>query len=128
MARSSERRPGRETREAGAEWQSFHRARHALWLSIALLIGLGALVHDWTRHSLAARLLWSLGALLFVGLPLIHLLGFKCPRCRGVFLATGSLRDFLGLGRILWGSRCGQCALPAGDTREVSHPPSSRPT
>src|SRR5512134_2814442 len=99
MARSSERVPKAEAPEAGAQWQTFQRARHALWLSIALLIGFGAIVHDWTRHSLAARLFWSVGALLLVGLPLVQLLGFKCPRCRGVFLATGGLRDFLGLGR-----------------------------
>jgi hypothetical protein len=74
----------------------------------------GAFLHDLTARSTLARLLWALAAVVMLGYPLTTLFEFRCPRCRGVYLSTGKLRDFLGIGRILWSTRCGNCSLPAG--------------
>jgi hypothetical protein len=93
-----------------------------------LLCVAGALLHDVTAQSLPARLGWFLGVVVLIGLPLRYLLGFRCPRCGGVYLATGGLRDFMGLGRILWGNRCGTCELEAGNAEVPSGDvPESRP-
>lgn len=118
--------PRREEPLRGAAvWREFRRARYALWGSLLLIVLLGAALHDVLARSLLARASWLLGVIALIGYPLRYLLGFRCPRCGGVFLATGRLRDFLGLGRIIWGSRCGACSLPTGAARELG-PPSSR--
>jgi hypothetical protein len=110
-------------------WRDFRRARHGLWALLAVLALLGFLLHELLTHSLWARVLWTCAIVLAVAYPLGFLLGFRCPRCRETFLATGGLRDFFGLGRILWSQRCGHCSLPAGDPDEpvVSSRPDSRP-
>jgi len=99
---------------AGSPWRQFRRARYALWGTLALVVVLGAVLHDLTTASLGARLAWISAVVAVVAYPLGYLLGFQCPRCGEAYLATGGLRDFLGLGRILWSNRCGRCALPAG--------------
>jgi hypothetical protein len=106
--------PEREPASAGSPWREFRRARYALWGTLALVVVLGAVLHDLTTASLGARLAWISVVVAVVAYPLGYLLGFQCPRCGEAYLTTGGLRDFLGLGRILWGSRCGRCSLPAG--------------
>ena len=86
-----------------------------------LLIVLGVLLHDLMARSPVARFAGTGGMVLLVAYPLGFLLGFRCPRCGEAYLATGGLRDFLGLGRILWSRRCGRCALPAGGTAGERH-------
>jgi hypothetical protein len=112
-------------------WRDFRRARHLLWALLALLVMAGFLLHELLTYSLLARLLWTGAIILAVSYPLRFLLGFRCPRCHEAYLATGGLRDFLGLGRILWSQRCGHCSLPAGhpdDTVASSRDfPDSRP-
>jgi hypothetical protein len=116
---------------SSSSWREFRRARYLLWGALTVLVVLGALLHDLTTASLAARLAWISAVVAVVAYPLGYLLGFRCPRCGEGYLTTGGLRDFLGLGRILWGSRCGRCSLPAGhrDRRAVSSSdlPDSRP-
>ena len=99
-------------------WRELRRARHLLWSLLALLVGFGFLLHELLTHSLLARLLWTGAIVLAVAYPLGFLLSFRCPRCHEAFLTTGGLRDFFGLGRILWSQRCGHCSLPAGDPDE----------
>lgn len=102
-------------------FRGFRRARQSLWVLSATSVGLGAVLHDGVSRSPVARVAW-LGAVAFaLAFPLRWLLRFRCPRCRNVFLATGGLRDFVGLGRILCSKRCGSCALPVTD----EGPPSS---
>jgi hypothetical protein len=81
---------------------------------LAVLMIAGAALHDLTTHSLLARLLWLGGVVAVIGYPLHYLLGFRCPRCGALYLATGRLADFLGLGRVLWARHCGNCSLQAG--------------
>ncbi|MEY2931507.1 MAG: hypothetical protein RL033_2256 [Pseudomonadota bacterium] len=100
-------------------WRDFRRARHLLWALLAVLALVGFLLHELLSHSLLARLLWTGAVLLAIVYPLGFLLGFRCPRCREVYVATGGLRDFFGLGRILWSQRCGHCSLPAGRPDEA---------
>ena len=95
------------------QWRDFRRARYSLWCLLVLLVALGALLHDLMARSPVARFAGTSAMVLLVAYPLGFLLGFKCPRCGEAYLATGGLRDFLGLGRILWSRRCGSCALPA---------------
>ena len=93
-----------------------------------VLVALGALLHDMMVQSPAARFAGTSAMVLAVAYPLGFLLGFRCPRCGEAYLATGGLRDFLGLGRILFSRRCGTCALPAGDGAPSSRDlPDSRP-
>jgi hypothetical protein len=87
----------------------------------------GAALHDWTSSSSWARVLWVVAAAIAISLPLRRLLGFRCPRCRGLFFATGDLRDFLGVHRLLWGGRCSSCSLRAGHADLASEVPDSRP-
>ena len=94
-------------------FRAFRRARLALWLMLAALAPLGAYFHDLTASSIAARLIWTAIVVLLLGYPLLYLFEFRCPRCGGVYLSTGKLRDFLGIGRILWSTRCGICSLSA---------------
>ena len=99
---------------------------------LVLLVVLGVLLHDLMVSSPLARFAGTSAMVLLVAYPLGFLLGFRCPRCGEAYLATGGLRDFLGLGRILWSRRCGSCALPAGSRghrrdRDVSDLPDSRP-
>jgi len=109
-------------------WRAFRRARYTLWCLLVLLVALGALLHDRMAHSLAARFVGTSAMVLAVAYPLGFLLGFLCPRCGEAYLATGGLRDFLGLGRILFSRRCGNCALPAGEGVPSSRDlPDSRP-
>jgi len=116
-------------------WRDFRRARYALWCVLVLLVVLGVLLHDLMARSPVARFAGTGLMVLLVAYPLGFLLGFKCPRCGEAYLATGGLRDFLGLGRILWSRRCGRCALPAGEGEgthredDVTRPdlPDSRP-
>jgi hypothetical protein len=116
-------------------WRDFRRARYALWCVLVLLVVLGVLLHDLMASSPVARFTGTSAMVLLVAYPLGFLLGFKCPRCGEAYLATGGLRDFLGLGRILWSRRCGNCALPAGEGEgthrdaDVNRPdlPDSRP-
>jgi hypothetical protein len=109
-------------------WRDFRRARYALWSLLVLLVALGALLHDMMMRSPAARFVGTSAMVLAVAYPLGFLLGFKCPRCGEPYLATGGLRDFLGLGRILWSRRCGSCSLPAGEGAPSSADfPDSRP-
>jgi hypothetical protein len=122
MAVESDRVARRGALDASTSWRAFRRARHALWGLLALLVGAGAFLHDLTVNSLAARLVWLGGVALTIGWPLRSLLAFRCPRCGGVFLATGGLRDFLGIGRILWANRCGACDLPAGHGHDSDLP------
>jgi hypothetical protein len=82
---------------------------------LVVLVIAGAALHDVTTHSSLAKLLWLGGVVAAVGYPLRYLLGFKCPRCGALYLATGRLGDFLGLGRVLWAQRCGSCSFQAGD-------------
>jgi hypothetical protein len=97
---------------------------------LAVLVIAGAALHDVTTHSFWAKLLWLGGVVAVIGYPLQYLLGFRCPRCGALYLATGRLGDFLGLGRVLWARRCGNCSLqaghaPAGLAAADAHPPSS---
>jgi hypothetical protein len=108
-------------------WRSFRRARMALWALLLLLVLLGAALHDWTTRSPWARMLWITAAAAAIGYPLRYLLGFRCPRCGGVYLATGGLRDFLGVHRVLWARRCGTCSLRAGHPDTSAEFPDSRP-
>jgi hypothetical protein len=94
-------------------FRSFRRARLALWSMLAALAPLGAYFHDLTHTSTLARLIWTAIVVVLLGYPLLFLFEFRCPRCGGVYLSTGKLRDFLGLGRILWATRCGICSLRA---------------
>ena len=94
-------------------WRDFRRARHVLWATLVLIAAVGAALHDLIAQSLFAQTAWLLGVFALLGYPLRYLLGFRCPRCGAVFLATGKLRDFLGLGRILWANHCGSCSSPA---------------
>jgi hypothetical protein len=114
------------------QWRGFRRARYALWGMLVLLVVLGVLLHDLMVRSPFARFAGTSAMVLLVAYPLGFLLGFRCPRCGEAYLATGGLRDFLGLGRILWSRRCGRCALPAGTrhgSRDVNGRdlPDSRP-
>lgn len=123
---------GRDSRspdaaEASRAWKGFRRARTALWALVLLLIAAGAMLHDWTLSSGWARLLCISAAALVISQPLCHLLGFRCPRCRELFFATGGLMDFLGVHRLLWGRRCATCSLRAGHPDLTSDVPDSRP-
>jgi len=109
----SESRP-RFAGDEALHFREFARARLALRGLLVCLIPLGVLLHDLTAHSLGAKLAWMLGIAVLIAYPLGYLLAFRCPRCRAPFLATGSVRDFLGLGRVLWGKRCGTCGRAAG--------------
>jgi hypothetical protein len=104
-------------------FRRFRRARHQLWAVCALLVLGGALLHEWATQSFSVRLAWLMLVAALVGLPLYRLLGFRCPRCGLTFLATGRWHDFLGVGRIFWSRRCGNCALPIAE----EGPPSSGP-
>jgi hypothetical protein len=115
------RDPREQVRPRLAAWRDFRRARHALWATLVLIAAVGAALHHVIAQSLFAQTAWLLGVFALIGYPLRYLLGFRCPRCGGVFLATGKLRDFLGLARILWANQCGSCSLRAGDGKE---PPS----
>jgi hypothetical protein len=86
----------------------------------------GAVLHDWTASSVWARILWVTAAAVVISHPLRRLLGFRCPRCRGLFFATGDLRDFFGVHRLLWRRRCCGCSLRAGN-HGGSDVPDSRP-
>jgi hypothetical protein len=113
-------------------WRDFRRARYVLWCLLVLLVVLGVWLHDLMAHSPVARFVGTSVMVLLIAYPLGFLLGFKCPRCGEAYLATGGLRDFLGLGRILWSRRCGTCALPAGESSHrgadvTSDLPDSRP-
>lgn len=118
----------RDARDAGGDgarrtsgrhgWRDFRRARQLLWALLPLLALVGFLLHELLTHSLLARVLWTGAIVLALSYPLGFLLGFRCPRCHEAYLATGRLRDFFGLGRILWSQRCGHCSLPAGDPDE----------
>lgn len=119
------RDPRDEARRGRAPWRDFRRARFALWAALLVIAAVGAALHDVIAASFLAKASWLLGVFALIAYPLSYLLGFRCPRCGCVFLATGKLRDFLGLGRILWASQCGSCSLPAGESGELS-PPSSR--
>lgn len=138
MADALTRQPGEPERLGPrALWRGFRRARWRLWIALAALAVVGAALHDALARTVWARLVWLAVIAVSIAQPLRHLLGFRCPRCSGVYLATGGLRDFLGLHRILWSRRCGSCALPAGDTghhadrgapcRDASDLPDSRP-
>lgn len=118
------RDPRDEARRDAPAWRDFRRARHALWAALVLIASVGAALHDVLASSLFARTSWLLGVFALIAYPLRYLFGFRCPRCGEVFLATGKLRDFLGLGRILWASQCGSCSLPAGESGELSAPSS----
>jgi hypothetical protein len=102
---------------------------------LAVLVVAGAALHDVTTQSGLAKLLWLGGVVSVIAYPLHYLLGFRCPRCGALYLATGGLVDFLGLGRVLWARRCGSCSLQAGpaaatledaDTRAASSDRSER--
>jgi hypothetical protein len=98
----------------GAEERSlrgFRRARRQLWSLCALGVLLGAVFHDWVARSLGARSFWLAAVAVALAAPLRRLLGFRCPRCGRVFLATGRWRDFLGLTRVLWAKQCGSCSF-----------------
>jgi len=131
----SERSPAAAGSRVINRWRDFRRARYALWCVLVLLVVLGVLLHDLMASSPVARFAGTSGMVLLVAYPLGFLLGFRCPRCGEAYLATGGLRDFLGLDRILWSRRCGTCALPAGEGEgprchaDVDHPdlPDSRP-
>jgi hypothetical protein len=112
-----------------AAFRSFRRARLQLWAVCVLLVVGGAALHEWVARSFPVRLAWLSLVAASVGYPLYHLLAFRCPRCGETFLATGRWRDFLGVGRILWSRRCGNCALPIrGEGPPSSGPfPESRP-
>jgi hypothetical protein len=119
------REPPRGQQQAGwAAFRRFRRARHQLWVVCALLVLAGALLHEWAAQSFPVRLAWLVLVAMSVGYPLYRLLGFRCPRCGLTFLATGRWHDFLGVGRIFWSRRCGNCALPIA---EEGGPPSSGP-
>ena len=117
-----------EARRGAAAWRDFRRARHALWAVLVVIAAGGAALHDVIAQSLFAKASWLLGVFALLGYPLRYLLGFRCPRCREVFLATGKLRDFLGLGRILWANHCGSCSLPAGGAKEFRRVPEDGPS
>lgn len=111
----AERRNTRYPARAGAAaFRDFRRARQALWAALVVIVAASAALHDVIAPSLSAKAAWLLGVFVLIGYPLGYLLGFRCPRCAQVFLATGKLRDFLGLGRILWANRCGSCSLRTG--------------
>src|SRR4051812_35165671 len=80
------------------QWRGFRRARYALWGMLVLLVALGVLLHDLMVSSPLARFAGTSAMVLLVAYPLGFLLGFRCPRCGEAYLATGGLRDFLGLG------------------------------
>ena len=108
-------------RDHASPFRRFRRARRRLWMLSLLGVLAGAVLHDLVARSLGARLLWLGAVATSLGHPLRSLLAFRCPRCGGVFLATGGWRDFLGLGRILWAKQCGRCALSLVE----EEPPSS---
>src|SRR5688572_25098336 len=115
----AELRDPRDQGRSGLEaWRDFRRARHALWATLVLIAALGAALHDVIAQSLFAQTAWLLGVFALIAYPLRYLLGFRCSRCGEVFLATGKLRDFLGLGRILWANHCGSCSAPPGGAME----------
>jgi hypothetical protein len=87
----------------------------------------GAALHDWTASSVWARILWIVAAAVAISYPLRRLLGFRCPRCQRLFFATGDVRDFLGVHRLLWGRRCSGCSLRAGHAELGPDVPDSRP-
>lgn len=122
------RDPRDEARRSAAAWRDFRRARHALWVVLVVIAAVGAALHDVIARSLFAKASWLFGVFALIGYPLRYLLGFRCPRCGGVFLATGTLRDFLGLGRILWGNQCGSCSLPAGGAKDLPSFPDTVPS
>jgi hypothetical protein len=99
----------RSASEEALHFREFGRARLALRGLLVCLVPLGVLLHDLTAHSVGAKLAWMLGIASLIAYPLGYLVAFRCPRCRARFLATGSVRDFLGLGRVLWAKRCGTC-------------------
>jgi hypothetical protein len=108
----------------GAEESSlrgFRRARRQLWSLSALGVLLGVVLHDWVARSPGARSFWLAAVAMSLAAPLRRLLGFRCPRCGEVFLATGRWRDFLGLTRVLWARQCGSCAFSVVE----EEPPSS---
>jgi hypothetical protein len=107
--------------QASSPFVGFQRSRLRLWALSALGVLTGAVLHDCLARSLAARLLWLAAVALSVAAPLRRLLGFRCPRCRGIFLATGRWRDFLTPTRVLWAKQCGRCALSVVE----EEPPSS---
>ena len=109
--------------EPNAGFRGFRRARRWLWVASLLAIVVGAALHDRAERSVAGRVLWLASAVLCIAAPLRALLAFRCPRCRSLFLSTGSWTDFLALGRIFWAERCGHCGLQLPD----DGPPSSRP-
>lgn len=84
-------------------------------------------LHDWMAQSTFVRLGWLSCVIGAIGAPLGVLFGFRCPRCGETYLATGTARDFLGLGRILWSNRCGSCSLPAGHEDDLRRVPDSGP-
>jgi hypothetical protein len=99
----------------------FRRARRLLWLASGASVACGAALHDWALRSTLVRLLWLVTSAAALAGPLRFLLGFRCPRCGSVYLASGGWRDFLGVGRLLWGRRCQSCTLHLTE----SPPPSS---
>jgi hypothetical protein len=108
--------------------RGFRRARVWVWLLSALSVLVGVALHDGATRSSMTRLLWLAAVALSLAYPLKRLLGFRCPRCGHVFLATGGWPDFFGLGRILWSKRCGSCAVlleeepPSSDGLPESRP------
>lgn len=80
---------------------------------LLVLAPLGAYLHESMASSTLVRLVWTAVVVVLLGQPLLYLFTFRCPRCGGVYLSTGKLRDFLGIGRILWATRCGICSLSA---------------
>lgn len=111
--------PRDEARRGTAVWRDFRRARLGLWAALVVIASVGAVLHGLIAQSLFAKASWLLGVFALIGYPLRYLLGFRCPRCHGIFLATGKLRDFLGLGRILWANHCGSCSLRAGGPTDL---------
>lgn len=101
--------------EEALHFREFRRARLALRGLLVCLVPLGVLLHDLTAHSLGAKLAWMLGIAALIAYPLRYLLAFRCPRCHAPFLATGTARDFLGPGQVLWAKRCGTCRHCIGD-------------
>lgn len=114
MARVLEPEASGPASQALRQWSGFQRARRWLWVLLVVLVAAGALLHDSLAHFFWMRLLWLLAIAVALGRPLNYLLGFRCPRCAEIYLATGRLRDFLSVHRVLWATRCGSCALRAG--------------
>ncbi len=94
------------------QFRGFLRARRRLWGGLLALAPIGAAARLLGPDSSWVGAAWLAGCAALMGPPFSYLLGFRCPRCRRTYLATGRATDFLGLGRILWSRRCGVCALP----------------